>query len=193
MEITLIRHGRSTLIENNRVNGEGLKDWIEEYDRKGVFKENTYPLETLEKIAATNVIISSDLKRALESVKFLNSNIKSISKPLFRETELPIPVIVVGNIKLKPQTWAIILRCLWFFGYSNQCESFSKAKQRAKKAAAQLETYAKEYNSVSLIGHGFFNLLIAKELQKMGWRGNRKIGSKHWSATSYSFSSNDKK
>ncbi|MCM3109606.1 histidine phosphatase family protein [Lederbergia lenta] len=191
MEITLIRHGRSTLTINNRINIEGFKNWIEDYDRNGVFEERSYPSETLEKIATTNVVISSDLKRAIESAKFLKPHTKTISKPLFRETELPIPLTNVMIIKLHPQIWAVIFRCLWFFGYSKQCESFGKAKQRAKTAAEQLVAYAKEYNSVALIGHGFFNLLIAKELQKMGWKGKRKTGSTHWNATSYSFSANE--
>lgn len=82
-----------------------------------------------------------------------------------------------------------ILRCLWFSGYSDRCESLNNAKQRAKKAAEKLVDYAQEHQSVAFVGHGFINLLIAKELQKSGWKGKRKTGSKHWNCTTYYFPS----
>ena len=106
--------------------------------------------------------------------------------PLFRETELPT-ITKLWGIKLKPSIWALILRCLWFGGYSRGCESLSNAKGRAKKASELLVKYAQEHTSVVLIGHGFFNMLIAEELQKTGWKGKRKTSSKHWNCTTYSF------
>jgi hypothetical protein len=90
------------------------------------------------------------------------------------------------NLKLRPSIWAITLRLLWFFGNSNECESLNKAKFRAKKASQQLIDYAEVNRSVVLVGHGFFNMLIAKELQKRGWKGKRKTGAKHWNCTTYS-------
>ena len=72
----------------------------------------------------------------------------------------------------------------WLF---TRCESLSNAKGRAKKATELLVKYAQEHTSVVLIGHGFFNMLIAEELQKTGWKGKRKTSSKHWNCTTYSF------
>jgi broad specificity phosphatase PhoE len=53
-----------------------------------------------------------------------------------------------------------------------QCESFRKAKKRAKQASELLVKYVEEHQSVVLVGHGFFNRLIAKELKK--WAGMEK-------------------
>jgi hypothetical protein len=78
-----------------------------------------------------------------------------------------------------------MLRCLWFSGYSSGCESLSNAKDRSEKASKLLVEYAKGHNTV-LVGHGFFNMLIAKELQKNGLKGKRKINSNHWVCTTYS-------
>lgn len=187
MEISLIRHGKSKQIENNRVNCEDFQKWIKEYDSSGIFKENSYPPITLEKITTANILITSDLKRSIESASLLNQNknIGVITDALFREIELPTFPRELG-LKLSPNSWAVILRCLWFSGYSRQCESLANAKLRAKKASEQLEKYAREYKSVVLVGHGFFNRLIAEELKKMGWEGNRKSSVKHWSCTTYS-------
>lgn len=185
MEISLIRHGRSMCTESNRIKCKEFKEWVEKYDCNGVFEEKYYPADTLEKIAKANIIITSDLTRSIESARLLNSNVTAVSDLLFRETELPIPS--VRGIKLNPSTWSLILRCLWFLGYSRGCESLHEAKDRAKKVSRLLVEYAKKHISIVLVGHGFFNMLIAKELQKMGWKGKKRPSSKHWNCTTYSF------
>lgn len=185
MEISLIRHGKSKHIENNRITCTEFQDWVEKYDRNGVFEENHYPSGTIEKITKANIVITSDLRRSIESAYFLNRNVSVVSDALFQETELPALPRILG-LKLSPNSWAVILRCLWFSGYSRKCESLVNAKQRAKQASEQLVKYAEEHNSVVLVGHGFFNLLLSKELQRVGWKGERKTGSKHWNCTTYS-------
>lgn len=187
MEISLIRHGKSKHIDNNRITCREFKDWVRKYDDSGVFEESSYPLESVEKLETSNLVITSDLKRTIETAILLNPNVKAISSSLFRETELPVPSTKLWNLKLKPSIWAVILRCLWFSGYAKQCESLSTAKQRAKKAAEELVNYAKEHESVALVGHGFINVLIAKELQRMGWEGERTPSSKHLNCTTYTF------
>lgn len=186
MEISLIRHGKSQLIENDKIIFAEFKKWVEKYDFNGVFEESPYPKVTIEKVATAKLVVTSDLKRSIVSAGLLNPKTKTISDPLFRETELPANPTIFFNIKLKPNNWAVILRLLWFSGYSNKCESLKQAKLRAKKASQQLISYTNEHKSVVLVGHGFFNMLIAKELQKMGWKGKRKAGARHWSCTTYS-------
>lgn len=183
MEITLIRHGKSKLTENDKMTCGDFQQWVEKYDNNGVFEESTYPSETIEKIATAKLVVTSDLKRAVESAQFLNPAVRVISDPMFRETELPR--IAMKLLKFKPNSWAVILRILWLCGNSNECESLSAAKLRAKKAAQQLTDLAAENGSVALVGHGVFNRLIAKELQKQGWKGKRNTTAKHWNGTSY--------
>lgn len=71
MEISLIRHGKSQCTENNRITCKEFESWVREYDYNGVFEENSYPSETLNKITKANIIITSDLKRAVDSAKLL--------------------------------------------------------------------------------------------------------------------------
>jgi broad specificity phosphatase PhoE len=187
MEITLVRHGKSLWVENKPITCLEFKNWVKNYDGIGVFEEKSYPPETLKKINSANIFITSDLKRAIESAKYINPSLPLISDPLFRETELPIPVTKFGGLKLNPNIWVVILRCMWFSGYSIGCESLTEAKRRAEKASTFLIKFAKEHNHVVLVGHGFFNRLIGKELKKMGWDGKKKTSTKHWNSTSYSF------
>jgi len=187
MEITLVRHGKSLWVENKPITCQEFKNWVEKYDCNGVFEEKSYPLETLKKIGTANIVITSDLKRAVESAKFLNPNLSTISDPLFRETELPIPLTRLLGLKLNASIWAVILRCLWFSSYSSGCESLKDAKIRAERAAKFLVECAKDHDNVVLVGHGFFNMLIGKELTKRGWNGKKKTSSKHWDSTTYSY------
>lgn len=187
MEISLIRHGKSMCTDSKRIQSKEFKKWVEKYDDGGVFEESSYPSGTINIMDSAKVIITSDLKRSVMSAQLLNPKLQAISLPLFRETELPTPFAPLRDLKLNPRLWAGILRCIWFSGYSRDCESLSNAKNRAKKASTMLVEYAQEHSSVVLVGHGFFNLLIAKELRKLGWKGKKKTSSKHWSCTTYSF------
>jgi broad specificity phosphatase PhoE len=185
MEITLVRHGKSLWDENKPITCQEFKVWVEKYNCHGVFEDKSYPSETLEKLGIANIVFTSDLKRAIESAKFLNPNLQTISDSLFRETELPTPSAKLWGLKLNSSIWAVILRFLWFCGYSNECESLKDAKRRAEKASKFLVKYANEHNNVVLVGHGFFNMLIGKELRKMGWNGKKTTSSIHWNSTTY--------
>ncbi|MBG9544320.1 phosphoglycerate mutase [Cytobacillus firmus] len=185
MEITLIRHGRSAQIENHRMNSKEYKKWVEAYNHLGIVEGESCSKDAIEKGATSSILLTSDLRRAIESARTLNPSAKIQSDPLFREMELPMPDINFPGVRLRPNTWAVLLRLLWICGYSQGCESYSEAKYRAKRASLKLTSFAKEHQHAVLIGHGFFNLYIAKELQKSGWTGKRRTGSKHWNAVTY--------
>lgn len=187
MEISLIRHGRSLLSENDRITINDFRSWIEKYDSSGVNEEAAYPPETIKRAADAKVVITSDLKRSVESARLLNPEAKIISDPLFRETELPVCSTELFQLRLRPGIWAVILRLVWFSGYSRKCESLKEAKLRAEKAAKKLIDSSIEYGPIVLVGHGFMNILIAKELKKKGWKGRRKTASEHWGCTTYFF------
>ncbi|WP_025783399.1 histidine phosphatase family protein [Sporosarcina sp. D27] len=187
MEISLIRHGKSKCIEKSIMSSKDFSGWVESYNDNGVFEENFYPSATLEKIKTANIVVTSDLKRSIESAKLLNPNVPVMSTPLFRETELPIPSSIIGGLKLNPSIWALILRGFWFCGYSRDCESLIEAKERAKKASDLLMEFAQKNLVVVVVGHGFFNMLVASELRKKGWKGKSKTSSKHWNCTTYFF------
>lgn len=187
MEILLIRHGKSELVQKGAITLREFEKWIDNYDFHGICEDSICPPETLRKATAVQLILTSDLNRSIESAKLINPKKKVIVSSLFRETELPTGFMNGMHIKLKPGFWAVLLRVLWFMGYSKECESLKEARIRAKKAAQQLIGYSGEFQSVALIGHGFFNMLIAKELRKKGWKGGRKLGAKHWNCVSYFF------
>lgn len=52
-------------------------------------------------------------------------------------------------------------------------------------AALRLIELAEEHQKVLLVGHGFINHFIAKELQKGGWYGPTRPGKRFWSYGTY--------
>ncbi|CAM3843274.1 histidine phosphatase family protein [Mesobacillus zeae] len=182
MEISLIRHGRSLCTDRGRVTCREFHNWVKRYDDSGVFPEEVYPASARHALRLANVVLTSDYSRAIESAALLGDHDRVIPDPIFREAELPSPMLHLLQLKLRPNTWAVILRCLWLSGYSKGCESLKKARQRAETAAHLLAGYAEEYQSVTLVGHGFFNRLVAEELMKTGWKGRKSVG-KHWNCT----------
>ena len=186
MEISLVRHGESRLLENHKITFAEFNKWVEKYNVTGVFEQSTYPELTIEKVETANFVVTSDLERSIVTANLLNPNVKILSDSVFREAELPANLTIIPKVKLKPTSWAVLLRLLWLSGYSNKCESLSQAKLRAKKATQQLISYANDHNSIVLVGHGYFNILIAKELKRMGWKGKSKANTKHWKCSTFS-------
>lgn len=182
MEISLVRHGRSQCVNKSRLTCEDFLKWIEEYDRSGVLEELSFPPVTVEKVTTAGIVVTSDLLRSIDSTRLLGAD--GISDSMFRETELPR--VNIRGLRLSSSIWAVWFRLLWFCGYSKKCESIGVAKERAKGASRKLTEMAKEHGSVVLVGHGFFNMLISKELKRNGWVGRSKASSKHWSCTTYS-------
>ncbi|MBM7605099.1 broad specificity phosphatase PhoE [Metabacillus crassostreae] len=185
MEITLIRHGRSIHTDQTPVTCKELHNWVKKYDGVSIFEEKEYPREAIKKATEANVLLTSDLKRAKDSASFLTKGRQVESHSIFREVDLPIPSGNVFGIKFSPKTWLTLFRILWFCGYSNNNESLSHAQERVKKAAQFLINEARKHESVTVVGHGFFNLLVAKQLKNEGWISENKQSSKHWSCTTY--------
>lgn len=180
--ILLIRHGRSIHNETRPVTGQEFAEWVQAYDSAGVQADGCLD-ETVTAMAKVPLILTSDLVRSIESARHLNPDAFLQSDALFRETELP--AVSFKGFKLRPTVWALLLRSAWLLGHATGCESYREAKNRAEIGAQKLAAYAAKHESVALVGHGFFNQMLAAELRKNGWNGRRKTSAHHWRATVY--------
>lgn len=178
MKIVLIRHGKPQLSKLQPIKARNMPDWIDAYNQADI-DYNTVPTESaLNEAKQCNFIITSQLKRATHSAKILQHPTPHLSDALFQEFDLPYRHI--SFIKLPPEIWAAIFRITWFLGFSLNAESYYEAKLRASSAADNLIKYAKQHGSVLLVGHGFMNKYIAKELTKRGWNNTKKANHSHW-------------
>jgi diacylglycerol kinase len=78
-----------------------------------------------------------------------------------------------------------LARTLWYLRRWPGVESPTEAQERARRAANLLEDLVAENKSVFLLGHGYFNVLIARELRHRGWRGPRFPRRGYWSTVTY--------
>lgn len=177
MRITLLRHGKPAFELKGNVRGKNLNMIVKSYDLSGIV--GTPPIETVTAIQGNNIVVCSHLVRSVESAKALGYSKFLIKDPLFSETA--IPHFNGGFLPLPVSVWVVALRLLWLFGFSRNGESLTDARRRARKAAERLVELAEEHQSVLLVGHGFINHFIAKELQKVGWLGPSKPSKGFWS------------
>ena len=185
MRIVLLRHGRPQVPEFGKLRANEISRWIESYNCSGLMPNDTPSQEAIEIAGSCDSVVCSDLPRSIDSAKALGVKNIDVVDPSFREMGLPHGDF--PSPKLSPNTWAFIFRILWFFGYSANSESLGEAKYRASKGATYLAKIARDSSSVLLVGHGFVNRFIAKELLANGWQGPLSPGKKYWGYGIYEY------
>ncbi len=183
MQIVLLRHGKPDVSEHRKFRANELHRWIESYNSAGIISEHVPSRGAIEITSVCNTVVCSDLERSVESARALGVKKISVIEPMFREMGLPF--CSFPTLKLSPSIWAAFFRVLWFLGYSSNSESIHEARLRASIGANRLIEMARKNGSVLLIGHGFANRFIAKELLSEGWQGPKSPGKKYWEFGEY--------
>jgi broad specificity phosphatase PhoE len=182
LRIALVRHGKPTL-EASRIPAEGLDRWIDAYNRAGIDPARPPPPRLRELALGSACTLSSDLPRAVESLRALDPERPGPAERIFREAGLPR--LPSSPVRLDPQLWAALARVGWLLGWSSGTESAAAARRRARAASRRLSELAAAHGSVLLVGHGIFNALIAWELRAAGWRGPLWPTGSYWSTAVY--------
>lgn len=175
------------MCELNRVaRTRDIGNIIGEYDAAGIEGKPTDEIK--EKMQQYNVTVCSDLLRSIDSARKLGVKEIYLIDPIFREVALPH--FNSGSLKMPMNTWIALYRFLSVVGFSKNGESLLAARKRAKIAANKLIGIAKIYESVVLIGHGFTNYFIAKELLAQKWQGPKRPGQYYWEYGEYVYKTN---
>lgn len=179
MKIAILRHGKPEPIPKDRIPASKFIDWINSYNASSLSESSIPGDAALACANECNAIVSSNLQRSIDSAKALDSEKHLISDGQFMEAGMPSASWKI--LKLPPNTWAVIFRLMWLFGYSKNSESYKEAKKRASDAATKLINLAQEHGQLLFVGHGMFNRLLVKELKGRGWSGPKSLGSTYWS------------
>jgi len=158
MEIILYRHAEPVVSNNEIISGHNFPQWVQRYNESGIFIREI-------KVEKEEIVYTSDLVRSIETGRLIGKKI--IQNPLFREAE--IPLIKFPAIRFKAKFWLFISRSLWLFGLRTKCESFKEARQRTRKIVERIELQLLESGKIVIVGHGFINRMIKKELSHRGW------------------------
>jgi broad specificity phosphatase PhoE len=181
MQIALVRHGRPD-VDFSQGAARHL-DWVEAYDLAGIDPALPPPARVRELAAASAYALSSDLLRAVDSLAALAGADPAPAESLFREVGLR--GLPVSPLPLPPRLRAPLARFGWRVGWSLPKEGPRRLHRRAGAAARRLSTLAATHGSVLLLGHGYFNTLIAWRLLAAGWRGPVWPTGSYWSVAVY--------
>ncbi len=175
MEIIFIRHGKPVSATNPIVCSGGYANWVRRYNQSGVANDSRPP-SNLKNRFHNHYIVSSDLRRAIESSEICTNKTPKEKLQVLREMDIPryrLP------FKFKAWTWLYLSRVLWTLGMKGDFESYKEAKMRSKTACKKLIQLAHEHEKVVVFGHGYMNLHIRKELISAGWHLTDK-SNKYW-------------
>ena len=187
MKIVLLRHGcpefNLETLKTRKYRPIELHEVVRRYRDSPLDTSHLPPAECREIVQQCNAVVCSNLPRSLESARLLGFDEIHLSDGLFRESDLPYANWRRPRLSL--YRWFILFRLLWLAGYANNGESIRLAKQRARLASQRLTDLAGEHGSVLLVGHGFINYFIARELRAGGWQGPKRPGHDYWGFAVY--------
>ena len=181
--IALIRHGPVEFPFRKRITSRMFAEHLDQFREAGIEPGVLPPAETCTATQTVDVVVTSDLHRAVQSARMLAPECQFICDNVFREAELPHSVPI--PVTLSFGAWIVVARILWLTGWSRGAESHSGAQTRSRVAARRLIELAEANKHVALVGHGYFNGLIARQLRRQGWTGALMPSSMHWGTTTY--------
>jgi broad specificity phosphatase PhoE len=181
--IILIRHGRPAIDVAPRTTHGGFRTYIGDYDAAGLDVASAPPKELQDLVKKSSTVFTSGKPRSHESAKALAPNAVLIADPLFVEVPLASPRIPL--LRMKVPKWAVVARILWHAGYHPQIEDYRRAKSRAAAAADILTHRGRKDGQVALVAHGYFNLLIGRELRHRGFTKSGSHRAQFWNAVIY--------
>jgi len=177
--IILVRHGEPELSRKTRMNWRGYKFWWGLYDEGGLTPGQDAPQVIKNLARNADIVISSPLRRAVETATLAKAAPPDKLEPLMVEAGLPPPNL--GYLRLKPPTWGVLSRICWMMGFSGEVESQVEARARAEKAADVLSKETEGGKTVFVAAHGWFNRMMRPALKKRGFRCVEDHGDLHWS------------
>src|ERR1700744_1303353 len=181
--IILIRHGRPAIDTAPRTSHGEFRTYIDDYEAAGLDPTRAPPEELQDLVKKLSAVFTSGKPRAHESAKALAPNAELIADPLFVEAPLASPRIPL--LRMKVPKWAVVARILWHAGYHPEIEDYRRAKSRAAKAADILIERSRADGRAALVAHGYFNLMIGRELRHRGFAKTGSHRARYWNAVIY--------
>ena len=172
-KITLLRHFLvKDDCEKKLFSSQEIDAWVELYD--------TYDLDYHDvSFSPHDTVYTSALSRAKRTAEHLglkyeeNALLNEVSAKAFVDTSWRFPKLL----------WLLVGRIFWANGWVKKSESKKETFQRARDVV-DIMTDSKD-TSIMIISHGFFMLVLARELKKRGFEG--EIDKHPKNAKPYSF------
>jgi broad specificity phosphatase PhoE len=183
LRVILIRHGRPDIEISPRASHGEFRTYIDAYEEAGLDPNSAPPEELQDLVGELAAVFTSGRRRADDSARVLAPNAELIADPLFAEAPLASPPIPI--LRMTVPKWAVVARILWHAGYHPEIENYRRAKHRAGAAADILIARARQDGAAALVAHGYFNLIIGRELRRRGFRKSGSHRAHFWNAVIY--------
>ena len=177
--VLLIRHGRSALVTNGEwVDADGIHRWRAAYDAAGIADDPSPAL--VHEITRADVVMASDLPRAIASAERLAPGREIVVSPLLREAELDLPTWVPFRWPLG--VWSAVIHLQWNWQILRGTDASADELARVGSAAGQIAELAGNRGRVAVVTHGVVRRLIARRLIADGWRSDSGLWNyRNWS------------
>lgn len=189
--IILIRHGQPDIPVAPRASHREFRLYIDAYEESGLDPASAPPEELQDLVRELSAVFTSDRKRAHESARVLAPAAELIADPLFVEAPLASPPIPL--LRMRVPKWAVVSRILWHAGFHPRIENYRRARDRASRAADILMARAQADGAVALVAHGYFNLIVGRELGRRGFKKTGRHRARFWNAVIYDRERNPEK
>jgi broad specificity phosphatase PhoE len=180
--ITLVRHGEPALSRKIKLSAQGYGRWWGLYEEGGLLAQQSPPPQTIELADHATMLMASIRRRSQDSMRILAPGRAFAVHEDLIEAPLPPPPFPAW-LRLSPKKWGFLARFWWwFFDHHQGQESRAQAHRRSDAAADRLIALARQGQNVTVVAHGFFNVMIEKSLTARGWmRTWRQGGYRYWS------------
>ncbi len=161
----------------------GYRDWWILYDEGGLAEGQKVPKRLLAWVKKADFIISSPLRRSVESAELAAGRPVDLLNAGLVEAALPPPHLF--GLKLRPKSWGTLSRIVWYFGWSDGMENHREARARVEGMCDVLAEHAAGGKIVYVSAHGWINRMLKGSLRKRGWKMKSQNGDLHWSFRRY--------
>jgi broad specificity phosphatase PhoE len=183
VQIILMRHGRPMLESHLKLSAQEYGLWVERYNMSGIDRRYSPPPAAMEQARRCSYFVCSNLPRSLESLEALGINGADICDALFREMEMPSAAW--RRPRLPAWGWSALFRFIWIMGYTENAESFTSARKRARRCGQKLVEVSVLHVDILFVGHGLLNRLIGKFLRDEGWTWSERSTGRYWESDTY--------
>lgn len=183
MRIHLVRHGRSSLVHDGRwFAAPDVGRYEDAYDAQGIHDESHPPTELVEVASRADVVVSSDMTRAIASARRLAPGREPEIVPHLRELRLEPPAWV--PLKLPIEAWDAMSYAQWTYRIALGVDH--EIARRAGVAADWLVERAGKGATIVAVTHGGIRRIIDRHLER---RGARPVSDRrshaNWSCWTY--------
>lgn len=175
--VYLLRHAEVAIEKPGWGKAEKVREYKKQYKAAPVKQEIPGELRAIaDSLSAISKIYTSNLPRSKQTTRLLFGD----SAPFVTDSrlnEIEYPVLNNKLMKIPVKFWLSLSRGLWMLNLNKkEANSLKEEKDRIRELAIELTAISEKERNVFIVGHGFLNRLLLKELKNTGWEVERFEG-----------------